>query len=59
MNQRAILVMTDIEPTTPLPDLTNAERLRTHLSKGSLAAALFVAWEAGDAAGHMPACWQP
>ena len=43
--------MSDTGPTTPPPDLTNAERLRAHLSKDSLAAALLTAWEAGDASG--------
>lgn len=30
------------------PALTNAERLKASLPQGSLAAALFAAWEAGD-----------
>lgn len=30
------------------PILTNAERLKASLTHGSLAAALFAAWEAGD-----------
>jgi len=43
--------MSDTEPTMPQQVLTNAERLRAHLSKDSLAAVLLSAWEAGEAAG--------
>jgi hypothetical protein len=39
------------EPDDPAPlNLSNTQRLRTHLASGSLAAALLTAWEDGDPA---------
>jgi hypothetical protein len=36
------------DPAAPTP--SNAQRLRTHLASGSLAAVLLTAWEEGDPA---------
>ena len=41
----------DSSPGLRPMDATNAERLRMHLSKDGLAAALLTAWQSGEAAG--------